>query len=93
MKSAIEQMCSGLRGTYESVQPTDKQSEIMSKVCETDNKLTELLKDDKEATELFNQFKDAIDEANSEECETFYKEGFRFGVLMGIDILNENNSK
>ena len=89
MKSAIEQMCSGLRGTYESVQPTDKQSEIMSKVCEADTKLTEMLKDDKEATELFNQFKEAIDEANSEECETFYKEGFRFGILMGIDIVNE----
>ncbi|MGN1137327.1 MAG: DUF6809 family protein [Oscillospiraceae bacterium] len=89
MKSAIEQMCSGLRGTYESVQPTDKQSEIMSKVCEADTKLTAMLKSNIEATELYNQFKNAIEEANSEECETFYKEGFRFGVLMGIDIINE----
>ena len=45
MKSAIEQMCYGLRGTYES--------------------------------------------AACEECESYYKEGFRFGVLLGLDIAEE----
>ena len=91
MKSAIEQMCFGLRGTYESVRPSEKYSQLMDKVCEFNNKLTEKLKDDKEAAELYRQFKDAIDEASCEECETFYKEGFRFGVLLGIDVSEEKS--
>ena len=49
MKSAIEQMCFGLRGTYESVRASEKYSQLMDKVCEFDDKLTEKLKDDKEA--------------------------------------------
>lgn len=89
MKSAIEQMCFGLRGTYESVRASEKYSLLMGKVCEVDDKLTEKLQDDKEAAELYRQFKDAIDEASCEECETFYKEGFRFGVLLGIDVSEE----
>ena len=88
MKSAIEQMCFGLRGTYESVRASEKYSQLMDKVCEFDDKLTEKLKYDKESAELF---KDAIDEASCEECETFYKEGFRFGVLLGIDVSEEKN--
>lgn len=63
MKSAIEQMCFGLRGTYESVRTSEKYSLLMGKVCEVDDKLTEKLKDNKEAAELCKQFKDAIDEA------------------------------
>ena len=86
MKSAIEQMCFGLRGTYESVKTSEKYSQLMDKVCQIDNKLTEKLKDDKEMIELYRQFKDAMDETACEECETFYKEGFRFGVLLGIDV-------
>lgn len=89
MKSAIEQMCAGLRGTYESVHTTEKYSQLMENVCQLDYKLTEKLKDDKEAAELYLQFKDALDETACEECETFYKEGFRFGVLLGIDITEE----
>lgn len=89
MKSAIEEMCFGLRGTYESVRTSGKYSQLMDKVCEVDNKLTEKLKNDKAAEELYKQFKDAIDEASCEECETFYKEGFRFGVLLGLDISEE----
>lgn len=89
MKSAIEQMCFGLRGTYESVRTSEKYSQLMDKVCEVDDKLTEKLKNDKAVEELYKQFKDAIDEASCEECETFYKEGFKFGVLLGFDISEE----
>ena len=58
----------------------------MGKVCEIDNKLTQKLKEDKEVAELYKQFKAALDEVTSDENETYYKEGFRFGVLLGIDV-------
>ena len=45
MKSAIEQMCFGLRGTYESVRPSEKYFRLIEKVCKADNKLIEKLKD------------------------------------------------
>lgn len=64
MKSAIEQMCYGLRGTYESVKVTKRYTSIMGKVCDAD-------------------------EAACEECESYYKKGFRFGVLLGLDIAEE----
>ena len=86
MKSAIDQMLYGLRGTYESVQASENYSRLMGKVCEIDNKLTQKLKEDKEAAELYKQFKDALDEVTSDENEIYYKEGFRFGVLLGIDV-------
>lgn len=57
MKSAIEQMCFGLRGTYESVRTSEKYSQLMDKVCEVDDKLTEKLKNDKAAEELYNNSK------------------------------------
>ena len=70
MKSAIEQMCYGRRGTYESVK-------------------VKLLKAGSEEDRLYRQFKEHIDEAACEECESYYKEGFRFGVLLGLDIAEE----
>ncbi len=89
MKSAIEQMCYGLRGTYESVKVTKRYTSIMGKVCDADEALTKLLKAGSEEDRLYRQFKEHIDEAACEECESYYKEGFRFGVLLGLDIAEE----
>lgn len=91
MKSVIDEMCFGLRGTYESVRTSEKYFRLMDKVCKADNKLIEKLKDDEDAAKLYEQFKDAIEEASSEESKTFYKEGFRFGVLLGIEISEEKS--
>ena len=89
MKSAIEQMCYGLRGTYESVKVTKRYTSIMGKVCDADEALTKLLKAGSEEDRLYRQFKEHIDEAACVECESYYKEGFRFGVLLGLDIAEE----
>lgn len=89
MKSAIEQMRYGLRGTYESVKVTKRYTSIMGKVCDADEALTKLLKAGSEEDRLYRQFKEHIDEAAFEECESYYKEGFRFGVLLGLDIAEE----
>ena len=54
-----------------------------------DEALTKLLKAGSEEDRLYRQFKEHIDEAACEECESYYKEGFRFGVLLGLDIAEE----
>ena len=53
MKSAIEQMCYGLRGTYESVKVTKRYTSIMGKACDADEALTKLLKEDSEEGRLY----------------------------------------
>lgn len=55
----------------------------------SDEALTKLLKAGSEEDRLYRQFKEHIDEAACEECESYYKEGFRFGVLLGLDIAEE----
>lgn len=50
---------------------------------------TKLLKAGSEEDRLYRQFKEHIDEAACEECESYYKKGFRFGVLLGLVIAEE----
>ena len=45
------------------------------------------IKKDKRIYEQFKKYQQAIDDFNLEECIMHYEEGFRFGVLLGLDLV------
>ncbi len=91
-KSAIAQMYFRERGTCEDV-PTSKEYfrliDIANKIQED---FLEKLNGDEELIKLYNKNIDALMEAQCEDSDNHFFEGFRFGVLMGLDIANENPS-
>ena len=85
MKSAIEKLFYGNFYPLEAPKPTAEQLKRMEAAEECDEKLTELLKGNEEALNLFEKFKDATDENTCAEVFLFYKEGFRNGFQLALD--------
>ena len=84
--SAIEKILFGKRGHIDFVK-SSKESEVF---CDEKNKLfsqiEEKLKNDKE---LLKAYEDALEKYIMQETTDFFKEGFRFGALLGMDIIYE----
>ena len=89
MKSAIEEMYRGERGSYDSVRSSEKALKNIEEVIKYDNDLREKLKENEELSKLFENFKEAIDEQGSIEAFDRFKEGFRFAFLLAIDVFGE----
>ena len=83
--SAIEDMYYNRRGSSDFIKPSDEFSKQMDAVIDCDNVLTERLTEYPEILTLYENFKEAIDEAHCTNVRDYYKEGFSFGLLMGIE--------
>lgn len=85
--SAFEQMYSGERGRYDSV-PLDKEWEKISDIrSDCYDKMEELLKEHSEIKKVFDQLMEATDTLGAIEADSYYKEGFRFGLLLGVECV------
>lgn len=85
--SPIKQMALGLNGTFSNIKPSQESINLEKKYCEKQKFILGSLKD---LPELRTQVMELIDihdlmETNTQ--EDAYIQGFRFGVLMGMDIL------
>lgn len=89
-KSPIMQMYYGERGLYELINISHEYKELSAKFVDLEEELSEKLRPTPELLELFNK---AIDTAMDMHCQYAadrYLEGFRFGALIGIDIMTRN---
>lgn len=84
-KTAIMQMFYGERGDSEKIIYSDECKECRNKSYEYYEKLCEKFKDDAEVLELFEKFIDWTERANVEEIDVNFAEGFKFGLLIGIE--------
>ena len=62
--------------------------EIISRVSDLYSEFTEVIKSYPKIVELFEKLESTENELVVEEKEIFYSEGFRLGVLLGLDIAN-----
>ena len=87
IESAILQMFYGQRGTQDSVRPTEKYAQLENKVLESERALMEKLSAFPELIALHQKYIEDLSELYDEEIEMHYAEGFRFGCLIGLDIM------
>ena len=86
--SAISEMYYGNRGNAESITISKQEKESLRKLIEIENMFLKEIKDDKSLLEIYEKMQNEQCNQSALNYETAYKEGFRFGFLMAMDILN-----
>ncbi|MDE6558114.1 MAG: hypothetical protein K2K39_03300 [Clostridia bacterium] len=84
-KSAIMQIFYGQRGSADKLKSTPEYRENLRMVNNYYEKLCEILKDMPEALALLEKFNEYSGEVNASEVDGYYLEGFKFGLLIGIE--------
>ena len=87
-QSMILEMFNGNRGRYEQIQMTEEYWDLVKRAEESENKFLEAVGDKKELVELFQKAKESAEDMWSNECDSHFCEGVRFGVLFGMDVLS-----
>ncbi len=85
-KTALEQMYYGERGQYDSVRASTEYSRLVEIASNLEKEFLEKLNNNKELIKLHKKIIDAYEDASCEEVKNNYFEGFKFGLLMGIDV-------
>ena len=88
-KSAILQMLYGQKGNSDTIKSSDEYHKILDILCEQEQKLQETLTKLPEIIELYNKVDNLRSDLHLEELNIYFKEAFRFGVLLGIEIASE----
>lgn len=84
MKSAIEDILFG-HGTIDKIREGEEGLKLRDAVIAADEALRAVL--NPESKELYKNFQQAIEDSSWQECIDFYKEGFRFGFRIALDVL------
>ena len=88
MKSAILDIFNGFRGHRETMSfPKDFVRKNMGLVCDTYDELKEKISP--ELLELHQKFVDALEKNWSEELDFYFIEGFKLGLHIGIECMEE----
>ena len=87
MKSAIREMYYGNRGQQDSIKMTKKYHKIMEETVKNEKILREKLTVYPELLS-YDAIDNSIGTASSEETAFSYVEGFKFGLLMGLEVGN-----
>ena len=85
-RSIIREIFNGNRGSREIMEMTNEQRELMSKVAESYSKLIKRL--DPRQQKLHKEFIDAREEAFCDESDSIFIEGFKIGLLIGIECMD-----
>ncbi len=91
--SAIEQMYEGERGLGDLIPLSEEYKKHFGRFLDCYEKFVPKIKYNEELSKLFEEIMNASDEAHCEGVFMHYREGFRFGVLMGLDIAGYNDEK
>lgn len=84
-KTAILQMYYGQRGTGDNLKCTPEYIKLLDAVDNAYDCLCEKLEPNTELRELFLKYKDALEEMHACEVDDHYAEGFKFGLLIGVE--------
>ena len=89
-KSAILQMYHQERGCYDSVPVSKQYLCLLDDVVREEQAMRKLLLQAPELLAQFDKTIAAIDKAELESLDSHYVEGFQFGFLMALDVMNPN---
>lgn len=90
IESAIEQLLLGKRGDLNHIGLNEEDARLCDLLSEQYKKLKTALQPFPEIAKLLNEFIDTKDLALCNETLVHYKEGLRFGILLGMDILSSD---
>lgn len=86
IKSAIKAMYFMERGTFDKIGYSKSYDEALQNSGFFDDELKRKLKNRKELLDLYKKTDEAHQRLCSENAYLHFAEGFRFGVLMGLDV-------
>jgi len=89
MKSTIRQMFFGERGNCNAVKPSKEYKEILSELIINEHKLKKRLQTTPAVFKLYRKISDIVSRLSCESETTNFVEGFRFGVLLGIELVQD----
>ena len=81
----------GERGNYRQVSDSKKFYKLISELAEVDEKLRKELKKHPEILKLYEKTIETLELMHSETVDANYREGFSFGLLIGIDAMQGFN--
>lgn len=86
MKSAIKDIFHGFRGHMDTMQMPKEHFEVTGKkLCKISDEVKE--KFSPESLKLHQKFVDMLQESNLEEIEFYFAEGFKLGLLIGLECI------
>ncbi len=85
MKSVITKIMHG-ECSDEFFENDTHYNEILNKLCDCDDYMLKQLHGNDELTAAYRNTTDTLDELCAAESETYFKEGFAFGVMLGLEI-------
>ena len=74
------------RGNCENIKLSKEYEKILKEITELDENFINAIEKDSKLLEMYKEVSNKQDELCLEDCYLHYAEGFRFGVLMGLDI-------
>ena len=84
--SAIRQMFYVERGSFEKIKVSNKYVKVLGELADLDENFIKLIERDSKLLKLYKEVSEKQDELCAEDAYIHFAEGFRFGVLMGLDI-------
>ena len=85
-KSAIEQMYYGERGNLNNIPSSPEYAHLLDEFSANDRKMREKLKNLPEILALYQKTEKSMNAITSKDAYDYFAEGFRFGLLLGIDV-------
>ena len=85
-KSAIRQLLLDDPCSTDSFRLNNEQKRLLGILSELDEKISKKLANDEEALNLFEQFKDTLDDLNFEESCCNFEQWIKFGVKFGMEL-------
>ena len=83
--SMITKLFYGLKGS-EQITLSEEYKKRLNEVVKQDDKMLTLLKTSPELLSQYRKATDALDNLNSVGCDDYYVEGFKTGLLLGIEV-------
>ena len=87
--SVIEQLYRGNRPLYEGIPLSEETKRSVENFIRLDNEFRAKLKEYPDLLAMYQRTNKAMENMSSYDANDHYMEGFRFGVLLGIDIANK----
>ena len=84
-KSAIMQMHYCERGSYEDVPCSNEYFKLLDEYVKNDSEIRVKLSEFPNLLELYKKANDSLEILNCESEDNHYLEGFKFGLLMGLE--------
>ncbi len=84
-KSMILQILYGQRGIADTIKTSDNHPDNSDKVDVLYCKFRNQLENQSEIWQSFCEYLNALEDLHSDEAEAYYAEGFKLGLLLGIE--------